>query len=121
LRYHVLSQAYKSTRIPLARAVGFGKIARDVAICGSAVGASIAASGIPGVRACLIHKTFSAHRGVEDDDLNITCLGGLVVGHATAWEMVQTFLAARFSSAERHRPRLAKVSKLDKLSSKEMP
>jgi len=65
------------------------------------------------VRACLIHDTFSAHQGVEDDDLNLLCLGGLVVGRALAWEYVQTFLAARFTGAERHRRRLAKVATLE--------
>jgi len=68
---------------------------------------------VPGVRACLIHETFSAHQGVEDDDLNMLCLGGLVVGHATAWELVQAFLDARFSGAERHRRRLAKILEIE--------
>jgi ribose 5-phosphate isomerase B len=68
---------------------------------------------VPGVRACLIHESFSAHQGVEDDDLNIICLGGLVVGHALAWELVRTFLAARFSGAARHLRRLAKVAQLE--------
>ena len=86
---------------------------RGVAICGSGVGASVVANKVPGVRACLIHETFSAHQGVEDDDLNMICLGGLVVGHALAWELVQTFLGARFSGAERHRRRLAKVTDLE--------
>jgi ribose 5-phosphate isomerase B len=84
-----------------------------VAICGSGVGACVAANKVPGVRACLIHESFSAHQGVEDDDLNLICLGGLVVGHALAGELVQTFLAARFSGEERHRRRLAKVAGLD--------
>jgi len=73
----------------------------------------VAANKVPGVRACLIHETFSAHQGVEDDDLNVICLGGLVVGHALAWELVKTFLAARFSGAERHRRRLVKVAALE--------
>jgi ribose 5-phosphate isomerase B len=84
-----------------------------VAICGSGVGASVAANKISGVRASLIHESFSAHQGVEDDDLNIICLGGLVVGHALAWELVQTFLGARFSGAERHQRRLAKIADLE--------
>jgi len=86
---------------------------RGVAICGSGVGASVAANKVAGVRACLIHEMFSAHQGVEDDNLNIICLGGLVVGHATALELVHAFLAARFSGAERHRRRLAKVADLE--------
>ena len=100
--------------VPLARAVAGGDVERGVAICGSGVGASVAANKVAGVRACLIQETFSAHQGVEDDDMNVICLGGLVVGHALAWELVQTFLAARFSGAERHRRRLAKVAALEK-------
>jgi ribose 5-phosphate isomerase B len=104
---------YPDFVIPLALAVARGEIERGVAICGSGVGASVCANKVPGVRACLIHENFSAHQGVEDDNLNIICLGGLVVGHALAWELVQTFLAARFSGAERHCRRLAKVAELE--------
>ena len=104
---------YPDFVVPLARAVARGELDRGVAICGSGVGASVVANKVPGVRACLIHETFSAHQGVEDDDLNMICLGGLVVGHALAWELVQTFLGARFSGAERHRRRLAKVTDLE--------
>lgn len=104
---------YPDSVVPLARAVASGEVDRGVAICGSGVGACIVANKVPGVRACLIHETFSAHQGVEDDDLNVICLGGLVVGHALAWELVKTFLAARFSGAERHRRRLAKVAELE--------
>ena len=99
---------------PLARAVACGRVDRGIAIFGSGVGACVAANKVPGVRACLIHDTFSAHQGVEDDDLNLICLGGLVVGHALAWELIQTFLNARFSGAARHRRRLAKVVGLEK-------
>ena len=104
---------YPDFVVPLARAVARGEIERGVAICGSGVGACIAANKVSGVRACLIHDTFSAHQGVEDDDLNLICLGGLVVGKAFAWELVRTFLAASFSGAERHRRRLAKVASLE--------
>jgi len=103
---------YPDFIVPLARAVSSGDVSRGVGICGSGVGASVAANKVVGVRACLIHENFSAHQGVEDDDMNMMCLGGLVVGHALAWELVQTFLAARFSGAERHRRRLAKVADL---------
>ena len=103
---------YPDYVVPLARAVSGGKVERGVAICGSGVGASVAANKIPGVRACLIHESFSAHQGVEDDDLNMICFGGLVVGHALAWELLQTFLAARYSGAERNRRRLAKIAAL---------
>ena len=105
---------YPDFVVPLARAVARGEVDRGVAICGSGVGASVVANKMAGVRACLIHETFSAHQGVEDDDLNMLCLGGLVVGRAFAWELVHTFLAARFSGAERHRRRLAKVAELER-------
>ena len=108
-RQPVVDDDYPDFVVPLARAVASGDIERGVAICGSGVGASVVANKVAGVRACLIHESFSAHQGVEDDDLNLICLGGLVVGHALAWELVQTFLAARFSGAERHHRRLAKM------------
>jgi ribose 5-phosphate isomerase B len=104
---------YPDFIVPLARAVAGGDVERGVAICGSGVGASVCANKVAGVRASLIHENFSAHQGVEDDDLNMICLGGLVIGRALAWELVQTFLAARFSGAERHRRRLAKVAELE--------
>jgi len=84
-----------------------------VAVCGSGVGACVAANKVSGVRACLIMDPFSARQGVEDDDLNVICLGGQVAGPALAWELVRIFLAARFSGAERHRRRLAKVAALE--------
>lgn len=104
---------YPDYVVPLARAVAGGDVERGIAICGSGVGASVVANKVSGVRASLIHEGFSAHQGVEDDDLNMICLGGLVVGHALAWELVQTFLSARFSGAERHRRRLAKMTELE--------
>ena len=104
---------YPDFIIPLARAVASGKIYRGIAVCGSGVGACVAANKVAGVRACLIHETFSAHQGVEDDDLNLICLGGQVVGFAEAWELVQVFLAATFSGEERHRRRLVKVTALE--------
>jgi len=112
---------YPDFVVPLARAVSAGTVERGIAICGSGVGASVAANKIAGVRACLIHETFSAHQGVEDDDLNMICLGGLVVGYAAAWELVQAFLAARFSGAERYRRRLAKVAALEGEPTKATP
>ena len=84
-----------------------------MAVCGSGVGACIAANKVPGVRACLIHESFSAHQGVEDDDMNVICLGGRVVSNTLAWELVSIFLQARFSGAKRHRRRLAKVARLE--------
>jgi ribose 5-phosphate isomerase B len=104
---------YPDFVVPLAKAVSDGKVGRGVAICGSGVGACVAANKVAGVRASLIHETFSAHQGVEDDDMNMICLGGLVVGHAVAWELVKTFLEAKFSGAERFRRRLTKVAALE--------
>jgi ribose 5-phosphate isomerase B len=104
---------YPDFVIPLARAVADGKVERGLALCGSGVGASIASNKVPGVRAGLIHDVFSAHQGVEDDNMNVFCLGGKVVGSALAWELVETFLAARFSGAERHQRRIAKVQALE--------
>jgi ribose 5-phosphate isomerase B len=105
---------YPDFVVPLARAVARGEVARGLAICGSGVGACIAANKVPGARACLIQDSFSARQGVEDDDLNILCLGGRVVGEELAWELVGAFLAAQFSGAERHLRRVAMVAKLEK-------
>lgn len=107
---------YPDFIIPLARAIAAGTMDRGVGICGSGVGASIAANKVAGVRAGLIEENFSAHQGVEDDDLNMICFGGLLIGHALAWELVQTFLAARFKGAQRFRRRLAKVAQLESTS-----
>jgi ribose 5-phosphate isomerase B len=104
---------YPDYIIPLARAVASGEVARGIALCGSGVGASIAANKIAGVRAGLIHDVFSAHQGVEDDDMNVFALGGQVIGDALARELIHTFLNARFSGAERHRRRVAKVAALE--------
>ena len=104
---------YPDYVVPLARAVARGELDRGVAICGSGVGACIAANKIPGVRACLIHDGFSAHQGVEDDNMNVICLGGRVVANSLAWELVSAFLNARFSGAERHLRRLSKVASLE--------
>ncbi len=104
---------YPDFVVPLARAVARGEVDRGVAICGSGVGACIAANKVPGVRACLIHESFSAHQGVEDDDMNVICLGGRVITNTVAWELVGIFLHARFSGAERHKRRVAKVASLE--------
>lgn len=110
---------YPDFVVPLARGVAAGEVERGIALCSSGVGASIAANKIAGVRAALIHDSFSAHQGVEDDDLNVLCLGSQVVGYAEAWELVRVFLAARFSGAERHRRRLAKVAALERRAGEE--
>lgn len=104
---------YPDFIIPLARAVAAGEVERGAALCGSGIGASIAANKIAGVRAGLVHDVFSARQGVEDDDMNVFCLGGKVIGSALALELIRIFLAARFSNAARHRRRLAKVHALE--------
>jgi ribose 5-phosphate isomerase B len=110
-----LNDDYPDYVLPLARAISEKKIKRGIAICGSGVGATVAANKVHGVRACLIFESFSAHQGVEDDDLNLICLGGRVLGTVYAWEILQAFLASSFSGAERHRRRLDKVNRIDKV------
>ncbi len=104
---------YPDFVVPLARAVVAGQVERGVAICGSGVGASVCANKVAGARAALIPDHFSASQGVEDDHLNILCIGGRTVGPAVAWDLVETFLAAEFSTAPRHLRRLAKVALLE--------
>ncbi len=104
---------YPDFVIPLARAVAEGKVARGVAVCGSGVGAAVCANKIAGARAALIEDHFSARQGVEDDHMNIICLGGRIVGAELAWDLVAAFLAAEFSQAERHLRRLSKVAALE--------
>lgn len=104
---------YPDYVVPLARAVASGEVDRGIAVCGSGVGASVVANRIAGVRACLINDVFSARQGVEDDNINVICLGGRVVGAALAWEFAKTFLNARFSGADRHRRRLSVLDALE--------
>lgn len=105
---------YPDYVIPLARAVASGDVKYGIAICGSGVGASIGANKVAGVRAALIHDSFSAHQGVEDDDMNLICLGGRVIGIKIAEELITAFLNARYIGAERHRRRLEKIKALEK-------
>jgi ribose 5-phosphate isomerase B len=107
---------YPDFIIPLARAVAARQVERGVALCGSGVGASIAANKVAGVRAGLIHDVFSARQGVEDDDMNVFCLGGKVIGSGLALALIDTFLAARFTDAARHRRRVLKVQALESTS-----
>jgi len=104
---------YPGFVIPLARAVAQGGVERGIAVCGSGVGASFTANKVPGARSALIHESFSAHQGVEDDDMNLLCLGGRVIGIALALEIVQIYLAAHHVKAERFERRLAKVAALE--------
>ena len=107
------SDDYPDYVVPLGEAVVAGQVDRGVAICGSGVGATVCANKVKGVRACLIHDHFSARQGVEDDHMNILCMGGRTVGPEVAWDLVQAFLAAPFSQAPRHLRRLGKVASLE--------
>jgi len=107
------SDDYPDHVIPLARAVATGTVERGIAICGSGVGASVCANKVPGVRAGLVHDHFSARQGVEDDHMNVICMGGRTVGPAVAWDLVETFLAAKYSGADRHLRRLGKAAVLE--------
>ena len=104
---------YPDYVVPLARGVASGEVERGVAICGSGVGACVTANKVKGVRAALVHDIFSAHQGVEDDDMNVICFGARVLGCALAWDLTEAFLAARFIGAERHQRRLVKVAALE--------
>ena len=107
------SDDYPDFTEAVARAVASGQAQRGILICGSGVGASIAANKVPGVMAGLCHDTYSAHQGVEHDDMNVLCLGARVIGIELAKELVTAFLNARFSNEERHRRRLEKVMAIE--------
>jgi ribose 5-phosphate isomerase B len=104
---------YPDYVVPLARNVASGEVERGMAICGSGVGACVTANKVKGVRAALVHDIFSAHQGVEDDNMNVICFGARVLGPALAWDLTEAFLAARFNNAERHQRRLKKVTALE--------
>ena len=104
---------YPDFVVPLANAVVAGEVDRGVAVCGSGVGAAICANKIQGARASLIHDHFSARQGVEDDHMNILCMGGRTIGPAVAWDLVQTYLSAEYNQAPRHLRRLGKVAALE--------
>ncbi len=104
---------YPDFVIPLAQAVAARKVERGLAVCGSGVGASVCANKIPGIRAGLVQDHYSAHQGVEHDDMNILCIGGRVIGFLVARELVDAFLAAKFTQEERHVRRLRKVAALE--------
>ena len=112
---HRLSEGddYPDYVLPLARAIAAQEVERGVAICGSGVGAAVCANKVRGIRAAVIHDHFSAKQRVVDDHMNILCMGGRTVGSAVAWDLVQTFLAAKFSLAERHLRRLGKVAAVE--------
>ncbi len=99
----------------LGKSVATGQAERGILICGSGVGASVAANKITGVRAAICHDTYSGHQGVEHDDMNVLCLGSRVIGQALALEIVRAFVGARFSNEERHARRLRKVLEIERL------
>ncbi|WP_426667344.1 RpiB/LacA/LacB family sugar-phosphate isomerase [Mucilaginibacter sp. McL0603] len=105
---------YPDFVVPLAQALAEKQVERGIAICGSGVGASVVANKVSGVRAALINDYFSAHQGVEDDNLNLLCLGGRITGYMAAEEYVQAFLNTKFTGLERHMRRLQKVHLLEK-------
>ena len=104
---------YPDFVIPLGLAVAAGTVERGVAVCGSGVGASVCANKVLGVRAGLVGDHFSARQGVEDDHMNVICMGGRTIGPFAAWDILEAFLAAQFSQEPRHLRRLAKVAALE--------
>ena len=105
---------YPDAAEAVARAITDGRAERGVLVCGSGVGAAIAANKVTGIRACMCHDSFSARQGVEDDDMNVLCLGARVIGEELAAELIRDFLGANFSGAERHRRRLEKIAGLER-------
>ena len=105
---------YPDFTVPLARAVAQSKVERGIAICGSGVGACIAANKVQGVRAALISDYFSAHQGVEDDNMNVICFGAQVISYALAWDLTRAFLTAQFVRTKTHQRRLNKVAALER-------
>lgn len=104
---------YPDAAAALARAILDGRAERGILVCGSGVGAGVAANKIHGIRASMCHDSFSARQGVEDDDMNVLCLGARVIGEELAADLVKDFVGARFSGAERHRRRVGKVRALE--------
>jgi ribose 5-phosphate isomerase B len=104
---------YPDRAADLAAALTSGRAERGVLVCGSGVGASVAANKVRGIRAALCHDTYSAHQGVEHDDMNVLCLGARVIGEALAVELVRAFLGASFSGETRHRRRLEKIAAME--------
>ena len=126
--HHVLNLGVDTDAVPadypdyaraVSEAVVAGNAARGIVVCGSGVGACVAANKVVGARAGMCHDTFSAHQGVEDDDVNVLCLGGRVIGSELAYEVVNAWLGAKFSGLERHLRRKNKVLAIERQYSKE--
>jgi ribose 5-phosphate isomerase B len=107
------SDDYPDFAEAVGKALMEGRAERGVLICGSGVGVSVAANKMPGIRAAVCHDAYSAHQGVEHDNMNVLVLGSRIIGPELARELVRTYLAARFSGEERHRRRLAKVDDIE--------
>ena len=104
---------YPDFAIAVAREILLGNAERGIVVCGSGVGVSVAANKIPGIRAAICHDTYSAHQGVEHDDMNVLCIGGRIIGSELAIEIVHSFLGARYTPSDRHQRRLDKVLEIE--------
>jgi ribose 5-phosphate isomerase B len=104
---------YPDFVVPMARAVSRGEVERGIALCGSGIGACVAVNKVRGVRASIIQDAYSARQGVEDDNMNVVCMGGRTMGVELVWQLLETYLEAKFSGEERHLRRLAKVMELE--------
>lgn len=104
---------YPDYALAVGEAIRDGRAERGIIVCGSGVGVTVAANKVPGIRACMCHDTFSARQGVEDDSMNVLCLGARVIGPEVASEVIRAFLEATFSGAERHERRLNKVKQIE--------
>ena len=104
---------YPDVAAAVGEAISDGRAERGILVCGSGVGACVAANKLRGIRAAICHDAYSAHQGVEHDDMNVLCLGSEIVGRAVASELATVFLAASFDGGERYVSRLAKVEKLE--------
>ena len=105
---------YPDFAVAVSREIVNGNADKGLMICGSGVGVSVAANKIPGIRACVCHDTYSAHQGVEHDDMNVLCIGGRIIGSELAFEIVESFLKAKYEPQERHQRRLDKVLEIEK-------
>lgn len=105
---------YPDVAAAVAGAITSGRAERGILVCGSGVGACVAANKVLGIRAAMCHDSFSARQGVEDDNMNVLCLGARVIGVELAADLVRDFLGARFSGAERHRRRLGKIAAMER-------
>lgn len=105
---------YPDFAIAVAKEILQGRADRGIVVCGSGVGVSVAANKIPGIRAAICHDTYSAHQGVEHDDMNVLCIGGRIIGSELAFEIIEAFLSANYEPQERHARRLDKVLDIEK-------